>query len=394
MILACILVIIFCIALIAYSYVLYPILLRFLVKNKQFSHQQYNKDKELPHISIMMSALNEERIIEKKIHSIFDTSYPLEKIHVYIGSDYSIDKTNKILQDLSKTYSHLHFNYYEERRGKANVLNSLKKDIHTSTKVVVLTDANVLFTKDTLFHLAKHFKDEQIGQVGANIINYFEADKPISQQENYYIQRENSIKYNEGLFDGSMIGAFGACYAIRRDLLIEFQQTFLMEDFYLSLSVLQKKYKAILDKDAICYEDLPGIIEEEYKRKKRISAGNYQNMMAYLDLLLNIFSKVGFCYWSHKLLRWFTPFFLIIIGVCTILLGILNFIPIKFIIGFSCLIIAFWVIDYFMEKAHKQIVILRFVRYFIYMNLAMLQGFFMYIKGIKTNVWTPTKREN
>ena len=92
----------------------------------------------------------------------------------------------------------------------------------------------------------KYFKDKTIGQVGANIVNYGFDNNGIATQEAFYIQRENKIKFLEGKFDGSMIGAFGACYAIRRDLLVVFPDNILMEDFYLSMSVLQKKYKAIL----------------------------------------------------------------------------------------------------------------------------------------------------
>ena len=355
------------------------------------NHQQYVLSEELPTITIFMSALNEERIIENKIRSIFQTSYPLNKLEVYIGSDSSTDKTNSILQNLSKEFTSLHCFYFTERRGKANVLNALKNESKNKTVIFIYTDANVLFTENTLFHLAKHFKDPKIGQVGANICNYFESNKAIAQQENYYIQRENKIKYDEGLLNGSMIGAFGACYAIRSELAIEYKSNFLMEDFFLSLSILQRKYKAILDLDALCLEDLPGQIEEEYKRKKRISAGNYQNMM-YYKALLYPFSTIGFCYWSHKILRWLTPFFLIIIALSIICLCLLNFIELKFIIAGSSLCAFFWIIDIILEKAHKQIVILRFARYFILMNLALLQGFLMYIKGINTNVWTPTQR--
>lgn len=363
-----------------------------LVKNKSLNHPQFQMNDELPTIAIFLSALNEERIIEKKIRSIYQTSYPLNKIEVYVGSDLSTDQTNAILQKLSNEFSSLHAFYFNERRGKANVLNALKKELKSKTEIFIYTDANVLFTENTLFHLAKHFKEPSIGQVGANICNYFESNKPIAQQENFYIQRENKIKYDEGLLNGSMIGAFGACYAIRSELAIEYMTTFLMEDFFLSLSILQRKYKAILDLDAVCLEDLPGQIEEEYKRKKRISAGNYQNMMHYKSLLFP-FSSIGFCYWSHKIFRWLTPFFLIIIALSIFCLYILNFIDLKYIIAGISLCAIFWIIDIILEKAQKQIVILRFARYFILMNLALLQGFLMYIKGINTNVWTPTQRK-
>ena len=255
-----------CIFLIGYSYLGYPLILQWLTRHKSLPNKLYQLPAECPDIYILMSAFNEEKVIQKKINSVFDTDYPLDKIHFYIGSDASTDQTNQILLANKNKYASLQLFLFEDRHGKAKVLNQLSAALPPAkpNDIVVLTDANVLFERSTLFHLIKYFKNESIGQVGGNIVNYGFDKNGIATQEAFYIQRENQIKFLEGKFDGSMIGAFGACYAIRRELLVVFPDNILMEDFYLSMSVLQKKYKAILALEAICKEDLPGLIQDEF----------------------------------------------------------------------------------------------------------------------------------
>lgn len=389
-------IVVACLLFIGYSYIGYPLLLQWLTRRKALPTQLYKHADELPSIFILMSAFNEEKVIQKKINSVFNTDYPIEKIHFYIGSDASTDQTNQILRANQNQYPSLQLFLFEDRNGKAKVLNRLGAVLPPAkpTDIVILTDANVLFERDTLFHLIKYFQDETIGQVGANIVNYGFDKNGIATQEAFYIQRENQIKFLEGKFDGSMIGAFGACYAIRRDLLVAFPDNILMEDFYLSMSVLQKKYKAILALEAICKEDLPGLIQDEFKRKSRISAGNYQNIGYYLDTLFAPFSKIGFCYWSHKLIRWFCPFLMLLMGICLTILSLQVVLVAQFFLSAISLLAAAVVADIIIEKAGIHFLFLRFIRYFLHMNLALLNGFIIYIKGVKTNVWTSTKRSD
>ena len=391
------LIIIFsCVALIAYSYLCYPLLLKWLTMGKQPVYKAYEVVDEWPNVFVLMSAYNEEKVIEKKINSVYHSNYPSERLHVYIGADACSDDTNSILLKAKNAYPSLQIFLNDKRSGKAGVLNQLMNVLPAAkpSDIVIFTDANVLFEKETISHLVKYFKEATIGQVGANILNYGIEHQGISRQEAYYIQRENKIKYMEGKLNGSMIGAFGACYAIRRNLVIPFPSNILMEDFYLSMSVLTSGNKAILVKEAICKEDLPGQIQDEFKRKSRISAGNYQNMNYYASLLFQPFSSVGFCYLSHKVIRWLTPFLMISMMISLLLLSINN----RFIAQLSLIMVGsitfLFILDIILEKAGIHFLILRFIRYFLHMNLALLNGFFIYIKGVKTNAWTSTKRDD
>ena len=171
-----------------------------------------------------------------------------------------------------------------------------------------------------------------------------------------------------------------------------FPANFLMEDFYESMHVLSLHQDCILNDKALVYEDLPGSVEEEYKRKRRISAGNFQNLSVYYPIALQPFSAAGFSFLSHKVFRWFTPFFLILIFLSSIVLSIENNV-------FLMLLLMQMVLytSVFLDKALARFEInwipLRAVSYFLQMNAALLSGFVYFLNGVKSNVWQPTQRQ-
>jgi cellulose synthase/poly-beta-1,6-N-acetylglucosamine synthase-like glycosyltransferase len=352
------------------------------------------EEKELPAVFIIFSAYNEEKVIKRKMDSIFKTYYPLEKIKVVVGSDNSTDATNEIMAEFALKNKEVDFVKFNERNGKASVLNKLAERVKAAKiddeeTVFIFTDANVMFSECTIYELAKHFRNKKISQVAANILNEEIKSEGISLQEKNYIQRENKIKYNEGLW-GAMIGAFGACYALRANAWTSIPTNFLMEDFFISMHVLGLNQQAIMEANAVCYEDVSIEVEEEFKRKSRIQAGNFQNLSVYLKLLSQ-FNLVSFCFFSHKVIRWFGPLLMAVSYMANIFL--LPFGKIYFLTFLiQNLLLLTPVFDYLFKKINIQIPLLRYASYFITMNFALANGFFMYANGIKTSAWNPTKR--
>ena len=188
-----------------------------------------------------------------------------------------------------------------------------------------------------------------------------------------------------------MMGPFGGCYAIRRNLFEKVPHEFLVDDFYISMKIIDKGFKCINDLSAICYEDVSNDIRQEYKRKSRISAGNFQNLKTFRKFLFKPFTPAGFCFISHKFLRWITPFLIIISLISLIVLSTYSVIYFYILLGEIILLCA-PVIDRIAGNLNLHIRLLRFISYFVYMNLALLKGFFRFISGINSGVWTPTKR--
>jgi cellulose synthase/poly-beta-1,6-N-acetylglucosamine synthase-like glycosyltransferase len=376
------------ILLLFHSYLLFPVAIHLLAKKKKNNKIVYNQTDPLPCVSIVLSVYNEENVINQRVHNIFQTIYPPDKFELLIGSDGSTDKTNDLLRKLQEEYPAARIFLFNERQGKGNVLNQLTKEARG--EILLLTDAKVQFTTQTIFQLVKHFKNQEIGIIGGNVINNDYSKDGISIQEKWYMSHEIVIKYNEGRLWGTIMGAYGACYAIRHDLFEPIPEGFAVDDFYVTVRALEKKFKSILEIDAVCYEDVPNRIEEEFRRKVRISCGNFQNLGVFIHLLWKV-NPLSFCFFSHKVIRWIGPFLLLSTFVSNIF--IIDNSPIyvyTLIIQLSLLFIL--IIDFFLHKIHLQIITLRFVTHFYSMNLALLFGFIKYLKGVKTNVWEPTTR--
>jgi cellulose synthase/poly-beta-1,6-N-acetylglucosamine synthase-like glycosyltransferase len=371
------------------TYVIFPKLLDFLARDKRQNQNIWSlQDQELPHVDILLAVYNEEGVLEKKLQSIFDTNYPLTHLHLFIGSDASTDKTNDIVLSYQEKYPSIYFKIFE-RSGKSQIINSLSRKSNSS--VIVCTDANVYFEIDTLYHLVKHYKEPSIGMVGGNILNPDFKKTGISFQEKKYLERENRMKYLEGISMGAMIGAFGGCFSIRRNLFIEVPQNWLVDDFYIGMQVLRQGKKTINELSAICTEDVSNKIMEEFRRKVRISAGNFQNLFEFSDLMLPMKGGIAFCFISHKVLRWITPFLLIIIFVLNLMLYKYGFIYKLALMGQAGLLVGI-VLDHFVRSFGIHIKLLRFITHFYSMNVALFMGFIRYVMGVKTSLWKPTER--
>jgi cellulose synthase/poly-beta-1,6-N-acetylglucosamine synthase-like glycosyltransferase len=374
--------------LIFYSYLIFPILLQWMARNKEFSEEVLLPE-EFPFISVLISAFNEEYVIESKIESLLKSDYPPERMEILVGSDASTDATNQILKQLNEAHPMIQVRLFEERTGKPGVVNQLAESARG--EILVITDANVMVDTNTLSEIVRRFKPERVGLVDTRMINTMLKKDGISHQEKFYISREVKIKQHESLLWGSMMGPFGGCYAVRKSLYTPVPDYFLVDDFYINMSVLKQGYHCISNIDARVYEDGSNNLGEEFRRKKRISAGNYQNLSEFGSQLFSRNPGVAFSFFSHKVLRWMVPFLVMITLSISIYLSPQS--PIYLLLTLlQIAVIAIPLIDYLLRKINIHSIPLRFISHFVLMNLALLAGFFKYLGGIKNNVWQPTKR--
>jgi len=188
-----------------------------------------------------------------------------------------------------------------------------------------------------------------------------------------------------------MNGAYGACYAVRNELFTPVPEGYSVDDFFITMKVLEKKYKSILDLEAVGYENVPNRLREEFRRRIRISAGNFKNLVYFYKLLWPPFTGLSFSFLSHKVLRWICPFLLILVILANVFLYSFHpFYKVTLYIQAVLLVIPF--IDHLLRKIGLHIVILRFITHFYTMNLALFAGFLKFIKGSETDIWQPTKR--
>ncbi|MEM8908854.1 MAG: glycosyltransferase, partial [Bacteroidota bacterium] len=384
----------------AHTYLIYPLFLQWLTRGKRYQHPQYESETDdWPLVTVVMSVFNEEQVIAKKLDSLLAQSYPSEQLQIYLGSDCSTDATNKIVKAYAQQHPNLYFFPFQERGGKPGTIDKLMLQLQqahppASDHLFLLTDANVMLMPDTLKKMARHFRDPEMALVDSNMKSIDMKAEGISLSENEYISGEVLLKHRESLAWGKMIGPFGGCYLIRSTHYVPVPPRFLVDDFYIAFKAFEKGGKAINDLEAISLEAVSDDIGEEFRRKSRISGGNVQNLLTFAHFLWPPFRAIAFAFFSHKVLRWLGPFFIIFALVSS---GILAFWGNKYyasLFELQLLVFVFIpLLEYALAKMNINLNKLRHLRYFIIMNLALLNGFFKYAKGIKTNVWEPTKRK-
>jgi cellulose synthase/poly-beta-1,6-N-acetylglucosamine synthase-like glycosyltransferase len=363
------------------TYIFYPLTILIFGKRKQ-AIPSLNSSFS---IAVIIAAYNEEHVIAKKIRSILLCDYPLEKVFIYIGSDASTDKTNEIVASFQKIYPNIYLKVFPGRSGKAFISNYLVSECKED--IFIMTDANVYFTESTISKLVRHFSNSETKQVCANIIKTSEKNVQIQGLEKRYLWFENNIKLKESNTWGFVIGAEGGCYAIRKENYTPIPKNYIVDDFFITMSVIKNKGQVLFDDEAHVFEDLPIESSEEFKRKIRISIGNFQNFATFKSLLWPFWTPISYAFISHKILRWLTPFFLICILIISLLL-----IPFNNIFIYIALVQALLFLTPLFIPYVKRIKPVLFIAHFYNMNLALFLGCYHYFKGVKSSVWQPTPR--
>ncbi|MCU7525882.1 MAG: glycosyltransferase family 2 protein [Ignavibacteria bacterium] len=378
---------IFLIFISVHSYILYPVIINIIARLKGKNPEE---NSYYPEVSILCSAYNEEKVIENRIKNILSLDYDLSKIEMLIGSDCSSDRTNEMLLELQRNHPWLKVHIFSQRRGKAAVINDLVK--LARHEILVFTDANTEFDRNSLKLLLEDFSATEIGGVSGRLILLEpEANRSESVEEKKYWEYETLIKRAEGRC-GILIGANGGIFAIRKKLFREIPtKKAVTDDFFISLSVLEKDYRFIYRYDAFAFEEVGRSVSLEVKRKIRFASTNFQTMFFFRKLLFNKNILVSYAFWSHKITRWFLPFILIITFLLNILiLGNGGF----FVAAFAAqlLFYAAALFGYILSLFKIRMTAFSLPYFFVVANMALLLGFFRFMSGKHSIIWQSTPR--
>lgn len=372
-----------------YTYIGYALIIFILSKLKSQPKPLMSlPDEDLPLVTILVAAYNEEQCIEDKITNTLNLDYPKDKLSIFFVTDGSTDNT----PDIVKKFHAVKLFHEFQRKGKIHAVNRVMKQV--TTPIVIFSDANTLLNPPAVRNLVRHYQNAQVGGVaGEKRIYKNEEDNASGAGEGFYWKYESFLKEKDAAVY-SIVGAAGELFSIRTALYEEPAENTIIEDFYLSLSICAKGYRFMYEPEAYALETASASVEEEWKRKVRISAGGFQAMVK-LKHLLNPFRYgiLTFQYFSHRVLRWtLAPLFLPIVLLTNFwlaltgpaLYGVLFFLQTSFYL----LALAGY---YFREK--KISVKGFFVPYyFVVMNLSVYAGFLRYMKGNQSVVWEKAQR--
>lgn len=379
-------------AVIFYTFLGYGIILYILVKlfRKEARKKIDINEDDLPTVSVIIAAYNEEDFIKEKLKNLRNLEYPINKMQLIFITDGSNDRTYDILskeKDI-KLY------HQSERKGKTAAINRIMPLI--KNKISIFNDANTLINKEAVINIVRHFiNDPQVGAVaGEKRIQTSEYDTASSAGEGFYWRYESFLKKYDAQLN-SVVGAAGELFAIRTELYNYPAENIIIEDFVVTLRIAMDGKTVKYEPEAFASETSSISVKEELKRKIRIAAGGIQAIIL-LRSLLNVFQHgwLSFQFISHRVLRWtITPVLLPVLFVLNLII-IVQSDSILYLLLFAGQVFFYLagLIGYILQSMKIKFKIFFIPYYFIMMNYAVCKGFFRFLKGSQSAVWERAKR--
>ena len=284
------------VAFVLYVLIGYPALLAIFAR--LFPHPIHKQLIPKP-LTVIVPVRNGERWILNKLRSLLASDYPQNFLFVLVASDGSTDSTAAIVRNFANPRVSL---LELPAAGKATTVNRALEQVQTD--LIVLTDVRQEFDTSAISRLVACFADPAVGVVTGELV----IRSGQSQEEfntGLYWKYEKWIRRNLNRID-AMLGATGAIYAVRRNLLAAMPSDTLLDDVYLPFVAAFQGSRIFFEDTAKAY-DYPTSLQSEFRRKVRTQAGIYQILARFPQLLWP--GNHRFIHFlSHKLGRLLLPF--------------------------------------------------------------------------------------
>ena len=368
--------------LLAQTYFLYPLWLLLLARVRPGRTGAPARPADWPMVSLVVAAHDEAECIGEKLKNSVTLDYPADRLEVLIGSDGSTDGTDAIVAGQLDPRIRLSA---APRAGKTSVLNRCIPQARG--EIVVLSDANTRIEPGALKALVRHFEDADVGAVCGRLQLY--NPTRAEYEESAYWKYESWLKALEGT-QGAVVGANGGLYALRRDLFSRVPPSTIVDDFVIPLRLLDEGYEVLYEPAALAWEETTEDYGREFGRRARIAAGNFQSLGLVPGLLSPFRGFPAFAFWSHKVLRWFAPALMLVALAANLLLLGQPFYRLTLAaqLGFYALA---WLGSLSVGPS-----LLRRIAgvayYFVTMNLAIVVGFWRFLRNSQAAAWERTAR--
>ena len=299
-------------SLIIYTYLGYP---AWLWVRARWHSRAICRGPALPAVSIVMAVRNEASALQEKLRNLAELDYSSDLLEVIIVSDGSTDGTEAILR--AHAGPRVRLLLLSSHQGKASALD--RAIAAAAHEIVVFTDVRQMIAKDAIRRLVENFADPSVGCVSGELLLGASGTSESRQGMGLYWTVEKKVREWESA-SGSVVGATGALYAVRRALLVPIPAGTILDDVYIPMHVVRQGARVVLDRRAVA-NDSPDLgAGREFRRKVRTLTGNYQ-LLQLAPWLLTGSNPLRFEFISHKLSRLVMPFAL---GTVLVAAGLLN----------------------------------------------------------------------
>jgi cellulose synthase/poly-beta-1,6-N-acetylglucosamine synthase-like glycosyltransferase len=365
---------------ILYTYIGYPIAMWLLGRAR---NRQVLKREITPRLSVVIACHNEENNIEPRIRNLLECDYPPGSLEVIIVSDGSTDLTAEIARRF--VCDRVSLFAYRERKGKAAALN-VGVEMATG-EIVLFADSRQSFEPGAIKHLVANFADREVGAVSGELLLESNGGSSVSEGVGVYWKYEKWIRKSESRA-GSVTGATGAIYAIRRELWQSLPESTILDDVYTPMRIALGGRRVVFEEKARAHDLIAESARHEFARKVRTLTGNYQ-LCQLMPRLLIPTRGLLFQFYSHKLMRLAAPVFLLLLLASNLITGLASSSPTLFYRATLAAQLIFYAAVLgggFLQKRNRRVRLLSFAYVFLIMNAAALVGLFHFVLGNR-NLW-------
>ena len=365
-------------ALLLWSWVAYPILIARLARRQP---APVHATAATPSVEVLVAAFDEETFIARRVANVLSQEYA-GSLALAVGCDGCRDATADRARAAAGSDPRVRVTEFPERRGKASVVNDLVRA--SRAEILVFTDANSQFLLDAVARLVERFADPEVGAVCGRL-ELLPASGSEPTPETEFWERESSLKEAEGRL-GVCLGANGAIYAARRELVAPLPAGAVLDDFRLAAQIARDGRKVLFAGDAIARETAPSDVAAEARRRFRIGIGAGEVLRT--DSWLWNFRRrplLALAFVSRKAARWLAPLAAIAALVCAVLVPALRFPAVGVLAAFALL--GLWV-----QVRPRSVGWAARLYYFGVINLALAAGVIAGLAGYRRAAWKRTPR--
>lgn len=367
-----------------YHYAGYPIVIWLLSRVFGRVRPYPAEPQQLPFVSILVSALNEEDVIGERTVNALATDYPADRYEFVVASDGSTDRTAEIVRSFADPRVRLLD--FPVRRGKAVVLNDVIPQLRGD--IVLLSDANTAIEPPVVRRMVRWLSEREAGAVvGRLVLTDPDSGKNV---DGVYWKYETFLKKCEARL-GGLLGANGAIYGFRKKLFVPLPADTLVDDFVLPLLMkLRSGCTLIYDAESVAHEEAPERLGAEFKRRSRIGTGGFASLKVLWPLLLPIHGWTALTFASHKVLRWFCPF--LMIGALISNLFLLDAPIYQLTLVAQVLFYSAALAGALLPGSAAPLRVLRLATLFTSVNAALVIGLWRWLGGQRGATWQRTAR--
>ena len=370
--------ILFCIAVgvMAYVYMGYPIIVYLCAA--VWGRPVRRNPGYTPAVTVIITAYNEEKSIAAKIAHLASLDYPPEKLDVIVASDGSTDRTDEIVR--ASGDSRVRLLRVEGRRGKTAAQNAAAAAARGD--ILIFTDATTRLDSAAVRALVENFADPEVGCAAGLLIYQGDKRNLTSAGGVSYWGYEVSLRLAESRL-GTLIGVSGCLYAVRKSAYRPISPA-LISDFVIAMRMREQGLRTILEKGALCFEETLQESGNELSMRVRVAVRSISALVSerrFLGLADPVFA---WQLWSHKLLRYSSPYWLLLmLGACVALASNPVFLAVLIL---QCALLGAGFAGFLLR--HRA---LSKPYYFLLANIAVLVASLRYLMGERMITWRPVR---